>query len=534
MKQDYLRSLDTIEEYQRTMMQANNCSLEVLTLLNTISTERWWSVVLQMSEDIQKQIINLFYGDKKINIEKEIIRLQGLYIAAKISNPVLKICLENEEGTVKRLLPPSTALYHFLKGKGKSKMSELDLFYQVFFHLLIVIRANYVFISNFNRKNTSPIETIKSWYHFSLSNITTSTDNYNQCLMAFESFYNSPEGFLYAYPDKRIVNAMTIILLCKELLELSDGCPNDPKGIYCTLRDEVLSFSTDLANAFPCSDSSDYVGVSKELIDACLHHFFPNVLSDDEKIYDLCDDLESLSEKANFLETKSAKYMPKYLSLTENLYSVFKQESISNLNYLFAILNIGIVTDYNLEKQILCVFRSMPFNSFVQDAYYKFRSNTSIPTKELLFINQPNIDDIDWRACRDRKCFNLDWNFYKMQYLYNRLIAGNYIDEETDIIDFVHVLTGATYKDSNRTMKKVKWIHPHKQSLALFIGELINRDIRRFSWNNYPKVFTLNEADVEFHSSVQYKQAMRSGKYDDLKLAIEETENFSVPKDELI
>ena len=88
MKQDYLRSLDTIEEYQRTMMQANNCLLEVLTLLNTISTERWWSVVLQMSEDIQKQIINLFYGDKKINIEKEIIRLQGLYIAAKISNPV--------------------------------------------------------------------------------------------------------------------------------------------------------------------------------------------------------------------------------------------------------------------------------------------------------------------------------------------------------------------------------------------------------------------------------------------------------------
>lgn len=228
----------------------------------------------------------------------------------------------------------------------------------------------------------------------------------------------------------------------------------------------------------------------------------------------------------------------RYLSPLYNLVRNTRQEEanyyLSQLFLFFSYLNADLLGVDNMR--IISIIRSHPFATSIQTFYDYYCADHAGLTKNFVFADVIhrllNSDDFRWDAPKSTSCFNIPWNRHKTQRLYDSLRIS-YIDGETDVRDFCYALTGC--KLSNiREIKKVNWIHKDKQSLALFIGELINRNPNRIKWSAIPKVFLHNGEEVYFHSSTQCGQARKSGKYDNLLNAILEAEALKVDIDKMV
>lgn len=228
----------------------------------------------------------------------------------------------------------------------------------------------------------------------------------------------------------------------------------------------------------------------------------------------------------------------RYLSPLYNLIRNTRQEEanyyLSYLFQFFSYLNADLLGVDNMR--IVNIIRSHPFAASIQFFYNYYCSDHAGLTKNFVFADVIqrflNSDDFRWDAPKSTSCFNILWNRYKIQRLYDSLRVS-YIDEDTDVRDFCYALTGCK-PSGTWEVKKVNWIHKDKQSLALFIGELINRDSNRIKWSEIPKVFLHNGEEVYFHSSTQCGQARKAGKYDDLISAILEAETFKADINQII
>ena len=223
--------------------------------------------------------------------------------------------------------------------------------------------------------------------------------------------------------------------------------------------------------------------------------------------------------------------------LYEFVRSTRQEDSNYYMNQLFLFFSYLNADLFGVDNmRIISILRSHPFAASIQTLYDYYCSDHAGLTKRFVFAEVVHrllsSDDFKWDAPKTSSCFNIPWNRYKIQKLYDSLYKS-YIDRETDVRDFCYALTG--YKPASTwEVKKVNWSHKDKQSLALFIGELVNRDPNGIKWSAIPKVFLHNGEEVYFHSSTQCGQARKSGKYDDLLNAILEAEALKVDIDKII
>lgn len=207
---------------------------------------------------------------------------------------------------------------------------------------------------------------------------------------------------------------------------------------------------------------------------------------------------------------------------------------MNQLFLFFSYLNADLLGVDNMR--IIKMLRNHPFAASIQTLYDYYCVDHTGLTKRFVFADVIHrllsSDDFKWDAPKSSFCFNIPWNRYKIQILYD-FLRKSYIDRETDVRDFCYALTGCK-PASTWEIRKVNWSHKDKQSLALFIGELVSRDTNGVKWSRIPKVFLHNGEEVYFHSSTQCGQARKSGKYDDLINAILEAEKLTVDINEIV
>ena len=119
---------------------------------------------------------------------------------------------------------------------------------------------------------------------------------------------------------------------------------------------------------------------------------------------------------------------------------------------------------------------------------------------------------------RDSSCFKIPLTAQKTKMLYLLLRRNNCISPDTDIVNFCHIMTGLPIKGSTLSFP-IKWIHKELQSLALFIGVLMdfNKEFGcanyKITWKTASKLFLFNDKCVNLKST-QYHQAVK--KYESL------------------
>lgn len=255
-----------------------------------------------------------------------------------------------------------------------------------------------------------------------------------------------------------------------------------------------------------------------------------------QQVLPLMDNLMSEigNDKQDDVYVEAFRYLSPLCNLIRNTRQEVTNDYLSHLFQFFSYLNADLLGVDNMR--IVNIIRSHPLADSIQFFYNYYCSNHAGLTKNFVFADVIqrflNSDDFRWDAPKSTFCFNIPWNRYKIQRLYDSL-SLSYIDEDTDVRNFCYALTGCK-PSGTWEVKKVNWVHKDKQSLALLIGELISRDSNKIKWTGIPKVFLYNGEEVRFHSSTQYGQAKKSGKYEDLLGAIVEAESFKADINQII
>ena len=206
------------------------------------------------------------------------------------------------------------------------------------------------------------------------------------------------------------------------------------------------------------------------------------------------------------------------------------------LNHLFILLNTCFLVE-SKKKRIVEMLKESDARKLIQTQYESFRSD--YPDRARIYVFEETVQreifgkDINWNIPTNPVCFNLDWNIHKVNALYGFLL-NEYIAGDTDIRDFYHILTGRQ-TISRREPAKINWIHKEKQSLALFIGKIIEEDTRRKSLKipMQANLFLHNRQEVKFHSTTEYFAADKSEKFERLKAAINEAKSLVLSENEI-
>lgn len=196
-------------------------------------------------------------------------------------------------------------------------------------------------------------------------------------------------------------------------------------------------------------------------------------------------------------------------------------------NLLFVLLNTDLCGVENGE--VVNYIGAQPSNLIIQKWYDQYSAGHQGFTRNFEFAKTIHkllkSEDFDWEAPRSPLCFNILWHSLKVQDLYNNML-GKYLDEGTDVRSFCYFLTGCkprSYRQDERC--RIVWIEKDKQSAALFLGKMKELDSRnseskKLAWSKIPTLIW-RDKELIFHSSTQYNQALRSGKYLDLLQAID-------------
>ena len=328
-------------------------------------------------------------------------------------------------------------------------------------------------------------------------------------------------------PSEPIVTAVYKLLLANKLIKED---PSSKKEIFKIVKNAAAYLG--LAEV----EMIDDYNKCQDIIDLAIKTELNGVSVNDDSIEKLFSDLMSITDDS--FKPKASYYfveeLPYINGLRKKLYDICFKGVMSGLHTLFVYMNANLLGIDN--RKIVSLLRSKSFCGDIQKEYDKFRKDCQAKTLDFEFA--PTIrkillsDDFEWGTRKSSSCFNIPWNRLKIQKLYDSL-CKSYIDRETDVRDFCYALTGC--KPANtREFKKVNWVHEHKQSLALFIGELINRDPNGIKGSRIPKVFLYKGKDITFHSTTQCNQARKSGKYDDLLNAVLEAEELKVDIDKIV
>ena len=526
--------------YQQTIANTYSCSKEIRDCLNAIELSEWWGIVLQFPEtEIRKTMAMSIIGfdmTSQAGQKDFVVQSQAYYNGLKLSDPKLKTILEEDEKALTELLPPESGLCRFFNKRGKVKSTFYDLWLQYCFHLWFSIRTYCYLTSNsetsiINKEVMSALSNAIKFFSF---HVSFGNEEQIECVMELSSFFKTPEGFLFAYGFNSPITQTLFLLI---------------DYWYCLKREdrtcEIISEKNKFIQQFakdnnitidipPISEGSDFLRNTQSTISDFVSVYIPNISLDDDRLRTLFSDMESFYVKKKEKTPAFFDYYPKVYSLYRRLYHVTSPAWQNELDFLFFLLNTHLL--HFKEKTIVDILGKQPFNKYVQRRYESYCFKNPGNAREFKFADVVHrllsSDDFKWDAPKSSSCFNIPWNRYKIQRLYDSL-RKSYIDRETDVRDFCYALTGCK-PASTWEVKKVNWSHKDKQSLALFVGELVNRDSNGIKWSAIPKVFLHNGEEVYFHSSTQCGQARKSGKYDDLLKAILEAEALKVDIDKII
>lgn len=435
--------------------------------ISKIDIEKWWRAVLSRDDTQFKKLLKLSRDNVKSYVDA-IIHLQRIYKGIK-GNVDFKQIIEKDEKTIQNLLAPNWGLYKFLTNKSKSKYVYEDYKLFVYFHIWVDLRHFAFGVNTNNTSNENDKKILLSPHTYFLENIGCLNDMEVRC-------YNYLLGLMRLIEDEK------------------------KEGINPVW--EIIQ-----QKAQQCISLGDFYDVFDILIES------------------VKQEVALLPQGFLYQEIDAADLL--------RIVGVNVNEYKESAERLFIYLNTDLLGFDSLR--IVELLRGQPYSKEIQQLYDQYCGVFPELTRNYVFADimheQLKSNDFRWESPRLSSCFNIPWNWHQVQKLYDFLRSSNYINKNTDVRNFCHVLIGSIPATSWE-IEKIDWTKD-KQSLALFIGKLKERD-GRFNWKNYPDVFLLNGCDVSFHSSTQFGQALKSGKYYDLLAAIEEAENYIVPKEELI
>lgn len=437
--------------------------------LSDFSTKDWWTAVLLYDESSFERLQELFETKEVVAYEDYILMVQRTYMGLKNEFEDFRLQLEREESVILSLIPKDSGLYKFLKGKAKSRYTTEDYHLFRYFDLWLYLKR-FIF-GNLDKPLLKEYKT---------------TGNYARIgFDILRKHGGSHDNFIY--------NMFLLLIDIQSIHKRTKGL-NQERWITIPLDDRI----------------------------------FDEVRSSSEKLSLLC----SGDKRLGFVERSIYKKIIPYVIKLYEFVREMRQENALNfvrqLAMLFAYLNTGLLGIDAMK--VINVIKECPFAATIQNAYWAFSARH--PGKMINYVfadievhNIVNSEDFLWGESRSPSCFNIRLSWPKVQRLYEFLIESHYISKDTDARNFCYALTG--FKPATTwEIKQVNWVHQEKQSLALFIGELLKRDQRSLKWNDIPKVFLHNGKDVSFHSSTQYNQALKSGKYESLLDAIEQAEKY--------
>ena len=500
-------------------------------LLSGISLEAWWRNVITRSHEDFEKLCQYASGKSSMtgSIDENITYCQGTYNQIKNLCSKIGIILAKDEKRILEVIPSNTSIAKFLKGKSKGRYNQMDLEHHIYLLLWANLRLFpfYKDITNVNAKK-SVQDNLDASFKFVTSHTSTSQAEIYDTLLSVNNNLHSPQFFLCLHkPSEPIVTAVYKLLLANKLIKED---PSSKKEIFKIVKNAAAYLG--LAEV----EMIDDYNKCQDIIDLAIKTELNGVSVNDDSIEKLFSDLMSITDDS--FKPKASYYfveeLPYINGLRKKLYDICFKGVMSGLHTLFVYMNANLLGIDN--RKIVSLLRSKSFCGDIQKEYDKFRKDCQAKTLDFEFA--PTIrkillsDDFEWGTRKSSSCFNIPWNRLKIQKLYDSL-CKSYIDRETDVRDFCYALTGC--KPANtREFKKVNWVHEHKQSLALFIGELINRDPNGIKGSRIPKVFLYKGKDITFHSTTQCNQARKSGKYDDLLNAVLEAEELKVDIDKIV
>lgn len=500
-------------------------------LISEISLEAWWrNVIIRSHEDFEK-LCQYASGKSSMpgSIDENITYCQGTYNQIKNLSPQINIILTNDEKRILEVIPPNTGIAKFLKGKSKGRYTQMDLEHHIYLLLWANLRLFpfYKDITNVNAKKGVQDNLDTSFKFFTIHTNTTQADLYDT-LLRIDNNLHSPQYFLCLHkPSEPIVTAIYKLLLVNELIKVN---PTSKKDIF-----KIVKNTAAYLGLVEVEKLEDY-NKCQDIIDLAIKTVFNGVSVNDDNVEKLFSDLMNITDDS--FRPKASYYfveeLPYFSSLRKKQFDIFLKGCLSQLRILFVYMNANLLGIDN--REIVARFREQSCCSDIQKEYDKFRMDCQIKTLDFEFAHTVRkkllSGDFIWENARSSSCFNIPWNRHKIQKLYD-LLNKVYIDKDTDVRDFCYALTGCK-PASTWEIRKINWSHKDKQSLALFIGELVSRDTNGVKWSGIPKVFLHNGEEVYFHSSTQCGQARKSGKYDDLINAILEAEKLTVDINEIV
>lgn len=252
-------------------------------------------------------------------------------------------------------------------------------------------------------------------------------------------------------------------------------------------------------------------------ISMCIKRFFSGISIDDYVVEKLYMDIPSIVSGEQSIETIFSNHLSKTKVFLKQLMTKQSTFVFEQLYYLFVLMNSYLIS--NKEREIVDLFRKHPLLCrIVQRQYDVFLGYNKYAKKIDFLPNKPKLlpEDLIWSGTRDNNCFHLHYTSRHLQNLYDYLINNRYIDRNTDIKVFAHTFTGFPLNEDIKCTP-INWIHKEKQSLAMFIGLIKEqKDSCKLTWKSASKLFTWNEKELLFPSSTQYRQVLKSGKYEDL------------------
>ena len=444
---------------------------EILTVIKNVSFELFWSRALYaMPEDMEKVVLWLYGSNESTTISAKecILRTQSDYKSFTLSWPEFIASIEKELYLLQtRILPPESGLRRFLEGKKTDKLNKIDVWHFACFQMWLNLK----------------------WIYFQESKARSVSQN-----------SDLSEEEKISFVDSELKTEMS--------LESDDNRIDELINDRLTLRSEEMKRCMALSRIMTEEDVSinhnDYEEVKKQIQE-----------ESEDSIKETILDITNSKNLDDF--EKSFHFVIEQTKWAVN-------HDAANLGLLFQMLNSPFI-DQETKTKIIELLSKEPWNRKTQVLYNICRKELPALKEYYFYTANDNLlsslkNQIMWDKFghRDSSCFKIPLTAQKTKMLYLLLRRNNCISPDTDIVNFCHIMTGLPIKGSTLSFP-IKWIHKELQSLALFIGVLMdfNKEFGcanyKITWKTASKLFLFNDKCVNLKST-QYHQAVK--KYESL------------------
>ena len=445
----------------------------IVTLLKNVSLSSFWGRALNFNlQEMEKEVMMWYRCDADVitpnTIKELVLSSQSRFKSDELSRPDFIKSISGDLNLLKdEILPPDSGLLRFLKGKRIVHQNIVDAWHFVCFEF---------------------------WTDLKLL------------------LYQERKGY--------------------ELLQSDDISPERVVSFLDGEYKREMNLATDDERID--SIMHDRLSLISEETKRMLRMFIAHCNGDDDTRVDYLDALRFIKEEnedsikdfvSDLMQDDDPNVFMTYFNYVVEQTNWMLKYDANNLGVVFQLLNSNIINPETKVK-IVELLSKEPYNKKIQRLYNMLREqnpkyreycfHTKIDELLSLLENQ-----ITWSLFkqRDPLCFKVALNAQKTVLLFKTL-RSEYIAPDTNIVHFCHIMTGLPIKN-NSQYYPINWIHEEKQSLALFIGVLIdfNKEYGtpdyKIGWKTASNLFLFHNEKVSLKST-QYHQAIKSGKYDSL------------------